>query len=25
MTFKDGAIVEDWDSWNLGAFLESLK
>lgn len=25
MTFKDGVIVEGWDSWNLGALLESLK
>jgi hypothetical protein len=25
LTFKNGLIVEGWDSWNLGRLLESLK
>jgi hypothetical protein len=25
ITLKDGLIVEGWNSWNLGALLESLK
>ena len=25
LTFKNGVIVEGWDSWNLGRLLESLK
>lgn len=25
LVFKDGIIVEGWDSWNLGKLLESLK
>ena len=25
LTFKDGVIIEGWDSWNLGRLLESLR
>ena len=25
LIFKNGVIVEGWDSWNLGGLLESLK
>ena len=25
LTFKNGVIIEGWDSWNLGRLLESLK
>jgi len=25
LTFKNGVIVEGWDSWNLNRLLESLK
>ena len=25
LTFKNGVIIEGWDSWNLGRLLESLR
>ena len=25
MKFKDGKVVESWDSWNQGALLDSLR
>lgn len=25
LTFRDGVIVEGWDSWNLGRLLQSLQ
>lgn len=25
MKFKDGKVVESWDSWNQGALLQSLR
>ena len=25
LTFRDGAVVEGWDSWNIGGLLEKLK